>query len=127
MHRKRAPGPLLAGAPTGLARIRDAVARDNERPARDRGKLRRDVRRIGAKGAAHQVEPPAVVAAQRESEQNLAAAAQRKRIGQCAFDDLGGQRLDMRGAAARQAAAMFAIEVEILVQRDESETPRAGS
>src|SRR3546814_18743156 len=32
----------------------------------------------------------------------------------------------MRGAAARQAAAMFAIEVEILVQRDESETPRGA-
>src|SRR3546814_11674772 len=32
----------------------------------------------------------------------------------------------MRGAPARQAAAMFAIEVEILVQRDERETPRGA-
>src|SRR3546814_5458653 len=84
------------------------------------------MRRVAPKGWASQVEPPAVLAAQRESEQNLAATAQRKRIGQCAFDDLGGQRLDMRGAPARQAAAMFAIEVEILVQRDERETPRGA-
>ena len=104
----------------------DAVARDDERPARDRGQLRRDMRRIGAKRPAHQVEPPPVLAAQREPEQDFAAAAHGKRVGKRAFDDFGGQRLDMFGAPARQAAAMLAIEVEILVQRDEGELPRGA-
>src|SRR3546814_5523376 len=70
--------------------------------------------------------PPPVLAAQREPEQDFAAAAHGERVGQRAFDDRGGQRLDMFGAPARQAAAMLAIKVEILVQRDEGEMPRGA-
>ena len=63
---------------------------------------------------------------EREAEENFAAAARRVLIGYRAFDDDGGQRVDLIGALTGQAAAMLAIEIKILVQLDEGEALRGA-